>query len=97
MFCAFVGAGLGNFFRCKLIRSIICLFLGIVSSVSLACFVYAGLFEIKEILFGISIQHGKQGYICAMLFIILFSPLLPAELTWQSWICVLAWKGSLMH
>ena len=96
MFCAFVGAGLGNFFRCKLTKHHFTLFLGIVSSVSLACFVYAGLLKLGEILFGISIQH-EAGYICAMLFIILVFPLLPAELTWQSWICVLAWKGSLMH
>ena len=68
MFCAFVGAGLGNFFRCKLTKHHFTLFLGIVSSVSLACFLSSLVF-----------------------------PLLPAELTWQSWICVLAWKGSLMH
>ena len=69
MFCAFVGAGLGNFFRCKLTKHHFTLFLGIVSSVSLACFVYAGLLKLGEILFGISIQH-EAGYICAMLFII---------------------------
>ena len=68
MFCAFVGAGLGNF-RCKLTKHHFTLFLGIVSSVSLACFVYAGLLKLGEILFGISIQH-EAGYICAMLFII---------------------------
>ena len=28
---------------------------------------------------------------------ILASPLLPAESTWQSWICVLVWNGLLMH
>ena len=39
------------------------------SSVSLACLVYAGLLKIGEMLFGISIQH-EAGYICAMLFII---------------------------
>ena len=69
MFCAFVGAGLGNFFRCKLTKHHFTLFLGIVSSVSLACFVYARLLKLGEILFGISIQH-EAGYICAMLFII---------------------------
>ena len=68
MFCAFIGAGLGNFLRCKLTKHHFTLFLGIVSSVSLACFLSSLVF-----------------------------PLLPAELTWQSWICVLAWKGSLMH
>lgn len=45
------------------------MFLCIVSSVSLACFAYAGLLKLGEILFGISVQH-EAGYICAMLFII---------------------------
>ena len=67
--CAFIGAGLGNFLRCKLTKHHFTLFLGIVTSVSLACFVYAGLLKLGEILFGISIQH-EAGYICAMLFII---------------------------
>ena len=69
MFCAFIGAGIGNFLRCKLSKHHFTLFLCIVSSVSLACLVYAGLLKIGEILFGISIQH-EAGYICAMLFII---------------------------
>lgn len=69
MFCAFIGAGLGYFLRCKLTKHHFTLFLGIVTSVSLACFVYAGLLKLGEILFGISIQH-EAGYICAMLFII---------------------------
>lgn len=69
MFCAFIGAGLGNFLRCKLSKHHFTLFLCIVSSVSLACLVYAGLLKIGEMVFGISIQH-EAGYICAMLFII---------------------------
>lgn len=69
MFCAFAGAGIGNFLRCKLTKHHFTLFLCIVSSVSMACLVYAGLLKIGEILFGISIQH-EAGYICAMLFII---------------------------
>ena len=68
MFCAFIGAGIGNFLRCKLSKHHFTLFLCIVSSVSLACLVYAGLLKIGEMLFGISIQH-ETGYICAMLFI----------------------------
>ena len=78
MFCAFVGAGLGNFFRCKLTKHHFTLFLGIVSSVSLACFVYARLLKLGEILFGISIQH-EAGYICAMLFIIPGFPFIVME------------------
>ena len=35
----------------------------------LACFAYAGMLKLGEILFGISVQH-EAGYICAMLFII---------------------------
>ena len=69
MLCAFIGAGIGNFLRCKLSKHHFTLFLCIVSSVSLACLVYAGLLKIGEMLFGISIQH-EAGYICAMLFII---------------------------
>ena len=69
MLCAFIGAGIGNFLRCKLSKHHFTLFLCIVSSVSLACLVYAGLLKIGEMLFEISIQH-EAGYICAMLFII---------------------------
>ena len=63
------GAGIGNYLRCKLTKHHFTLFLCIVSSVSLACFAYAGLLKLGEILFGISVQH-EAGYICAMLFII---------------------------
>ena len=63
------GAGVGNYVRCKLTKHHFTLFLCIVSSVSLACFTYAGFLKLAEILWGISIQH-EAGYICAMLFII---------------------------
>lgn len=69
MFCAFVGAGIGNFIRCKLSKHHFTLFLCIASSVSAACLVYAGLLKAAELLWAISIQH-EAGYICAMLFII---------------------------
>ena len=69
MFCAFVGAGFGNFLRCNATKHHFPLFLSIVSSVSLACLVYAGFLKIGEMLWGISIQH-EAGYICAMIFII---------------------------
>lgn len=69
MLCAFVGAGIGNFLRCKLTKHHFTLFLCIVSSVSLACLAYAGMLKMGEDLFGISTQH-EAGYICAMLFII---------------------------
>lgn len=69
MLCAFIGAGIGNFIRCKLSKHHFTLFLCIVSSVSAACLVYAGVLKIAELLLGVSIQH-EAGYICAMLFII---------------------------
>ena len=69
MLCAFMGAGIGNFIRCKLSKHHFTLFLCIVSSVSAACLVYAGALKMAELLWGISIQH-EAGYICAMLFII---------------------------
>ena len=69
MLCAFIGAGIGNFIRCKLSKHHFTLFLCIVSSVSATCLVYAGVLKIAELLLGISIQH-EAGYICAMLFII---------------------------
>ena len=69
MLCAFIGAGIGNFIRCKLSKHHFTLFLCIVSSVSAACLVYAGVLKIAELLLGISIQH-EAGYSCAMLFII---------------------------
>ena len=69
MLCAFIGAGVGNYVRCKLTKHHFTLFLCIVSSVSLACFAYAGFLKLAEILWGISVQH-EAGYVCAMLFII---------------------------
>ena len=69
MLCAFIGAGVGNYVRCKLTKHHFTLFLCIVSSVSLACFTYAEFLKLAEILWGISVQH-EAGYICAMLFII---------------------------
>ena len=69
MLCAFMGAGIGNFIRCKLTKHHFTLFLCTVSSVSAACLVYAGALKMAELLWGISIQH-EAGYICAMLFII---------------------------
>lgn len=69
MFCAFIGAGIGNFVRCKLGKHHFTLFLCIFASVTSACLVYAGLFEVMKIIFAVSEQH-EAGYICSMLFII---------------------------
>ena len=69
MFLAFVGAGVGNFIRCKLAKHHFTLFLCIVSSVAGACLVYTGLLRAAEQIFNVSLQH-QAGYICLMLFII---------------------------
>ena len=69
MFLAFVGAGVGNFIRCKLAKHHFTLFLCIVSSVAGVCLVYTGLLRAAEQIFNVSLQH-QAGYICSMLFII---------------------------
>ena len=60
MLCAFFGAGIGNYLRCKLTKHHFTLFLCIAASVSSACLVYAGLLKIAELLWGISI-HMRSG------------------------------------
>ena len=69
MLLAFLGAGVGNFLRCKLAKHHFTLFLCIVSSVAAACLVYTGMLRVAEEIFNISLQH-QAGYICSMLFII---------------------------
>lgn len=67
--CAFLGAGVGNYVRSKLLGKKFTLFLCIVTSVSLGCIIYTVALRAAELLFSISPQH-QAGYICAMLFII---------------------------
>ena len=67
--CAFIGAGVGNYLRCKLLRKHYTLFLCIVSSVALACLAYTLSLRAAEAVFSLSVQH-EAGYICAMWFII---------------------------
>lgn len=69
MLCAFAGAGIGNYIRCKLSKHHFTLFLCIISSVSAACLTYALLICVLGIAFSINLQH-EAGYICSMLFII---------------------------
>ena len=69
MFCAFVGAGIGNYIRCKLSKHHFTLFLCIISSVSAACLSYTVLLKLLEIAFSVKLLH-EAGYICSMLFII---------------------------
>ena len=69
MLCAFVGAGIGNYIRCKLSKHHFTLFLCIISSVSAACLSYTLLLRLLEFAFSVRLQH-EAGYICSMLFII---------------------------
>lgn len=69
MICAFIGAGVGNYLRCKLIQKRFTLFLCISSSVALACLAYVASLRVAEMLFSFTVSH-EAGYICAMLFII---------------------------
>ena len=68
MFCAFIGAGLGNFLRCKLTKHHYTLFLGIVLSVSFACLSYAGLLKLGEVFLHLSVRH-EAGYILSLIHI----------------------------
>ena len=65
MLCAFCGAGIGNFVRCKLTKHHFTLFLGITASVCSASLVYAILLKLAEVLFAVSVQH-EAGYICSI-------------------------------
>ena len=69
MLCAFAGAGIGNYIRCKLLKHHFTLFLCIISSVSTACLTYTVLLKLLELIFAVNLQH-EAGYICSMLFII---------------------------
>ncbi|MEE0406833.1 MAG: threonine/serine exporter family protein, partial [Desulfovibrio sp.] len=68
MFCAFWGAGIGHFIRCKLIKRHLTLFLNVMVSVSAACVSYTILFRLLEMFLHVRFQH-EAGYICSMLFI----------------------------
>ena len=69
MLCAFAGAGIGNYIRCKLSKHHFTLFLCIMTSVPAACLTYTGLLKLLELIFAVNLQH-EAGYICSMLFII---------------------------
>lgn len=69
MLCAFIGAGVGNFLRCHLIKRHFTLYLCVISSVALACLSYIVSLRLIDTIFTLSGNH-EAGYICAMLFII---------------------------
>lgn len=69
MMCCFVGAGLGNFVRRKLIDRHITLFACVAAAVAVACLVYMLCFTAMQLGLHVSDRH-ETGYIGAMLFII---------------------------
>lgn len=75
MICAFLGAGVGQFIRVKLIHRKITLFGNLICSVMAACITYTAAITLAEVLFHVSDVH-EAGYICAMLFVIPGFPLI---------------------
>lgn len=55
MLCAFVGAGIGNYIRCRLSQKRYTLFLCITASVSAACLTFTGLLKLLEIAFSVNL------------------------------------------
>ena len=75
MICAFIGAGLGNYVRKKMLERRIALLACIMVSVAIACAAYVASIKLAEFVWGVSSAH-QAGYICAMLFIIPGFPLI---------------------
>jgi len=75
MVCAFLGAGVGQFLRSKMLGRKITLIACIIVSVMAACLTYVGTISLAEALLHISSIH-EAGYICAMLFVIPGFPLI---------------------
>lgn len=75
MICAFLGAGIGNFVRRKMLDRKISLFGNVAISVASACATYVLSVLVFQLLFGVSKAH-QAGYICAMLFVIPGFPLI---------------------
>ena len=69
MFCSFIGAGLGNYARRKMIGRHITLFAGVAVAVAVACLSYLLALSLMQLTFNVSSRH-EAGYIGAMLFII---------------------------
>lgn len=75
IFCAFFGAGIGNFVRKKMLEKNITLFANVCVSVAVACLAYIGLIKLAMQIFTLPKIH-QAGYICSMLFIIPGFPLI---------------------
>lgn len=69
MFCSFVGAGLGNWTRRKMIDKRMTTIANVAVGVAVACLVYLCMFKVFEYAFQIPAHH-EAGYIGAMLFVI---------------------------
>lgn len=69
MFCCFLGAGIGNLIRTKLLHRKITLFATVAVGVAVACLVYLIALTALKIFLNISSGH-ESGYIGAMLFVI---------------------------
>lgn len=75
MICAFLGAGIGQFVRKKLLEHHITLLANVAVAVATACSTYAVLIKLAELIFEIPPVH-QAGYICSMLFVIPGFPLI---------------------
>ncbi len=79
VFCAFFGAGVGNFVRAQLSQHKITLVAKIAIAVAVACLVYDLVFVLVHQLIGVRPSH-LYGYIGAMLFVIPGFPFITAGL-----------------
>ncbi len=75
MIGAFIGAGVGNFVRKKLLERHLTLLGNVSIGVAAACSAYVLFIKLAELIFGISNIH-QAGYICSMLFVIPGFPLI---------------------
>lgn len=75
MCCAFLGAGVGNFVRKKMLGHSISLLANVAVSVAASCLVYVLTILLAQSLLSVSAVH-QAGYICAMLFVIPGFPLI---------------------
>jgi len=77
MILAFIGAGLGNWLRRRMLDKHIALIGCIIASVALACCAYVGCYQLGHLIWPTFFaEANKAGYICAMLFIIPGFPLI---------------------
>lgn len=77
MILAFIGAGLGNWLRRKMLDKHIALLGCIIASVAFACCAYVGCFHLGHLIWPNFFKEiNRAGYICSMLFIIPGFPLI---------------------